>query len=363
MRTMVTLAAGLALAGAAAWAEIPGEPAATSAQEAPRIPVAPGAVPAATDSARVLARELPARIMEFTVEPAEIGAGEPVMLIWATENPAGVTIEPGLGRVTPRGSRQLFPASTTTYTLTLGGPNDQVVTHDVTVTVPGTVRLTAASARSDAAEVPRTPVGRPDFSGVYDFRGPPTAGGGRGVGSAAAAGPVLRAGAEGFRVVRGPNDTGATSDCMPLIGPRAFGTPYQFQIVQNADTMVILYEYPGTFRVIPIDGHPHPVDPDPSWLGDSVSRWEGDTLIVDTIGFNEETEIEGYRHTEALHVVERFSRPEYGYLQYEATIQDPNVFERPFTRARDFAFRPDLVRVAEFICENNRDYSSLFGEQ
>ncbi len=361
MRIIFTLAAGFAFAVAAIGGETVGEPAGTSRRQEPPSRVAPGAVPAATDSSRVLARELPARIMEFTAEPSEIAAGEPVTLIWATENPSGVAIEPGLGRVTPRGSRQLFPSATTTYTLTLGGPNDQVVTRDVTVTVPGTVPVTAESAPGDTAEAPRTPAGRPDLSGVYDFRGPPAAGGGRG--GRGGAGPVLRAGAEGFRVVRGPTDTGATSDCMPLIGPRAFGTPYQFQIVQNANHMVILYEYPGTFRVIPIDGRPHEVDPDPSWLGDSVGRWEGDTLVVATIGFNEETEIEGYRHTGALRIVERFSRPEHGYLRYEATIEDPNVFERPFTRSRDFALRPDLVRIAEFICENNRDYSSLFGVQ
>ena len=94
---------------------------------------------------------------------------------------------------------------------------------------------------------------------------------------------------------------------MPLSPPDAFGVPYQFQIVQNKDYLVILHEYPGTFRIIPLDGEPHQVDPDPTWLGDSVGRWEGDTLVVDTIGYNDKTEISGFRHTEALHTVERFT--------------------------------------------------------
>jgi len=309
-------------------------------------------------SAYTKARDIPARIVSFTAEPASIKAGQSVTLVWYTENPTGVTIDPEPGRVTPRGSRQLTPAATTTYTLTARGPNNQVLTKTVTVTVAGT---TAARADASAKKaVPRTADGKPDFSGVYGAGG--GGGGARGAAAAAPAGPVLKAGAEKYRIVRAADDTGATSNCMPLVPPQSWGVPYQFQIIQGASYVAIFHEYPGTFRIIPTDGTPHPVDPDPSWMGDSVGHWEGDTLVVDTIGFNDKTELQGYRHTESLHMVERFKRPDVDTVQYEVTIEDPNVFEKPYTLARTFTLRPDLKRIDEFICENNRDYRPLFGK-
>jgi len=307
----------------------------------------------------------PARITEFRTQQQSIQPGQSATLIWATENPNSVTISPELGRVTPRGTRLVTPKATTIYTLTVVGPNNTTLTRDVTVTVAGTAPVSAAAAEITAANkpAPRTADGKPDLTGVYNFGG----GGGRGgrggaAGPAAAvpAGPELKPGAEKFRVVRGPTDAGGTSDCMPLAGPQAFGVPYQTQIVQNRDYVIILHEYPGVFRIIPTNGAVHPVDPDPTWMGDSVGKWEGDTLVVDTVGFNTKTEISGFKHTEALHMVERFSRPNYDTLQYEATLEDPNVFVRPFTVSRAFALRPDLNKIDEFVCENNKDYSKLF---
>ncbi len=81
------------------------------------------------------AAQLPARIMDFKAQPASVRAGQPVTLEWTVENPTGTTIEPGVGRVTPRGSRQVTPTGTTTYTLTVRGPNDQLLTKTVTVNV------------------------------------------------------------------------------------------------------------------------------------------------------------------------------------------------------------------------------------
>jgi hypothetical protein len=259
----------------------------------------------------------------------------------------------------------LKPAVTTTYTMTVRGPNDQSITKSVTVEVAGTVPVAARAATDRNTLVPRAAGGKPDLSGVYSGLG--GGGGARGArgagpGAAAPAGPVLKAGAEKFRIVRAPDDTGATSNCMPLVPPQSWGVPYQFQLLQGANYVAIFHEYPGTFRIIPTDGSPHAVDPDPSWLGDSVGHWEGDTLVVDTIGFNDKTELQGFRHTESLHMVEKFRRTELDVLQYEVTIDDPNVFEKPYTIARTFGLRPDLKRIDEFICENNRDYRPLFGK-
>ena len=160
--------------------------------------------------------------------------------------------------------------------------------------------------------------------------------------------------------MRGPNDAGALSDCMPIAGPAAFTVPYQFQIQQTPNYTIILHEYPGVFRIVPTNGAAHPVDPDPTWMGDSVGKWEGDTLVVDTVGFNTRTELSGFKHSEALHIVERFSRPDFDTLQYDATLEDPNVFVRPWTVSRTFPLRPDLNKIDEFVCENNKDYSKLF---
>jgi hypothetical protein len=348
MKVLLSFVTIGALASVAVMAQTPAAP-----------KVAPGAVSAGFDgSAYTKARDIQARIVSFTAEPASIKPGQSVTLVWQTENPSSVTIDPEPGKVTPRGSRQLTPAATTTYTLTARGAANQVLTKTVTVNVAGT---TPIAARADAGKktVPHTADGKPDFSGVYGGG----AGGGGARGAAAPAGPVLKKGAEKFKVVRGPEDTGATSDCMPLVPPQSWGVPYQFQIIQGANYVAIFHEYPGTFRIIPTDGSPHPVDPDPSWMGDSVGHWEGDTLVVDTIGFNDKTELQGYRHTESLHMIERFRRTDFETVQYEVTIEDPNVFEKPYTLTRNFALRGDLKRIDEFVCENNRDYRPLFGNK
>ena len=108
----------------------------------------------------------PARITRFTVEPGTVQPGQPATLTWATENPSGVTLDPAMGTVAARGSMQVSPAATTTYKLTVRGPNNQVLTREATVTVPGTTPVTTTAAPTTKA-VPRLANGRPDLSGVY----------------------------------------------------------------------------------------------------------------------------------------------------------------------------------------------------
>src|SRR5262245_15999715 len=205
MKTIFTFAAitlACALAVGPAWAQARGQ--APASEPSPR---APGAVGAGFDgSAYGKARDIQARIISFTAEPASIKPGQTFNLIWHTENPSGVTIDPEPGRVTPRGSRQLKPAATTTYTMKVRGANNQVLTKTVTVTVAGTTAV-ASAARADAAKkpAPRFPDGKPDLSGVYGAGG--GGGGARGAppGAGAPAGPVLKSGAEKYRIVRGPD--------------------------------------------------------------------------------------------------------------------------------------------------------------
>jgi hypothetical protein len=290
----------------------------------------------------------PARIVSFTAQPALIQPGQSVTLIWATENPNAVTIEPGVGRVTARGSRQVYPTASTSYTLNVTGPNNTTLNSSVKVTVSG----------SAAATVIQTTNGHIDLNGVYGFAGVRNA-----------EPPVLKPGAEKFKIVRGgPNDvrgnTTLGTDCKPLGVPQSFVTPYPFQIVQTPKLILMIFEYPNAIRWIPTDGRAHPVDPDPSWMGDSVAHWEGDTLVVDSVGFNDKTEVSGYMHTEDLHVVERYRRLENGSLEYNVTVEDPNVFARPWVLpARTLPFRPEAERVEEFVCETSKDYDKLFDKK
>ena len=306
---------------------------------------------------------MPARIQKFTVTPQSIHPGQFVKLDWEVENPASVTIDQGIGRVRPRGAKTISPMVTTTYTLTVKGPNDQTLTQSVKVTIPGTVEAPTAPAVASAssAATPRMPDGKPNLTGVYNSSS-------FNFGGAAARGerdPIqatLKPGAEKYKVVRGPTDAGVYADCMPTGVPLAYFVPYQWEIVQGLDRVVILYEYLHMFRVIPINGA-HPQDPDPTWMGDAVGHWEGDTLVVDTVGFNDRTELpSAFRHSEALHLVERFHRTDFDHLDWEATIEDPNVFAQPWTLKRTFPLRTDLDKVDEYVCENNKDYKSLFGK-
>jgi hypothetical protein len=293
------------------------------------------------------------RIISFEAKPARVRAGQPVLLVWHTENPGGVAIEPGVGAVIPRGSRQVTPAATTTYTLTMkGGP-----TRSIVVTVEGTAASAASAAPTGAPKPGRMPDGTPDLSGVYGNAGLPQG----------TTPPPLKPGAEKFRIIRGGfgDVKGRTTittgnDCNPLGVPQTYITPYPFQIIHLPKMIVMIYEYPNAVRFIPI-GRPHDVDPDPTWMGSSVAHWENDVLVVDAIGFNDKTEVHGFMHTEALHVVERFRRLENGSLQYEVTVEDPNVWEKPWAiAARTFPYRPEIEFISEFVCESKVDYSRLF---
>jgi hypothetical protein len=295
----------------------------------------------------------PPRIVSFTAKPESVTAGQPVLLIWATENPNRVTIDPDVGGVSARGDKQVFPAATTTYTLKVAGPQNTLLTKTVTVTVSGTAA--AAVSKPVPAKDPRMPDGKPDLTGIYGFAGVRNL-----------QPPDLAPGGEKFKVDRSGHFVGGRTtlgtDCVPLGVPQTFVTPYPFQIVQKQNFLIMLFEYPNTFRFIPLDGRPHSPDPDPTWMGESVGRWDGDTLVVDTIGFNEKTEVSGYMHTDALHVVERFQRVANG-LQYDVTVEDPHVFRKPWVfPARILPAHPEEERVDEFVCENNVDYSQFFGK-
>jgi hypothetical protein len=160
--------------------------------------------------------------------------------------------------------------------------------------------------------------------------------------------------------------------CLPPGGPRLMATPYPMEIIQLPEQKRILMIFEGAthiWREIYMDGRLHPRGDalNPTYLGHSVGRWEGDTLVVDVVGFNEGTWLDyfGHPHTDMLHVVERISRPRKDSLHYEATIDDPGAYTKPFTVSWNVPWDAK-DELKEYICqENNRFLQKLtddFGE-
>ena len=154
--------------------------------------------------------------------------------------------------------------------------------------------------------------------------------------------------------------------------PRITYMPFPFQIIQQADKVTIAYEYLRAVRYIHMNGNPHPPGPIDWWMGDSRGHWEGDTLVVDVIHFNDRTWFDraGNFHSEALHVVERYTPTGPNHLLYEATIEDPNVFARPWKISMPLYRRQEQdIELLEYQChaylleqEWDNPESTFFGE-
>jgi hypothetical protein len=137
--------------------------------------------------------------------------------------------------------------------------------------------------------------------------------------------------------------------------PRIDLGPQPFKILQSPDEVVILYEAYTTFRQVFTDGRPLPADTQPSWMGYSVGKWDGDTLVVETSGFNDKTWLDpaGTRHSESLHVTERFHRRDTSHLDIKITVEDPKTLPRPLTYNEHARLMP-ATELHEFICLENR---------
>jgi hypothetical protein len=155
------------------------------------------------------------------------------------------------------------------------------------------------------------------------------------------------------------------SRCLPPGIPRLMATPFPFQIFQQADRVLFVFEGGAhVWRTIFTDGRPHQKDPNPSFLGDSIGLWDGDTLVVDVVGFNEATWLDqaGHPHSEALHIVERFTRKDEATLHYEVTIDDPHAYTKPWTTSYTIPWVAG-AELLEYICqENNRDLPHMVGK-
>jgi len=192
---------------------------------------------------------------------------------------------------------------------------------------------------------PRTFDGKPDLSGVW-WR-PTTVDPGKPEWLPAALAITKQR-------IESNNRDSPQAHCLPS-GPLRNGPLWQF--VQSKDYLIYLSddESPG-FHQIYLDGRPHPADPNPAWYGHSIGRWDGDTLVVDRVAFDDRVYLdqESHPHSDKLHVIERYHRPDAGHLEIEITVDDPGILAKPWTQKRV----TDLANeeIFEFICtENNRD--------
>lgn len=200
---------------------------------------------------------------------------------------------------------------------------------------------------------PRTVSGKPDLSGTW--WSPRTVDPGK---------PEFLPAAQAIAKERADNNRKDAPQARCLPSPITRLGPV-YAIVQSPGMMVIISDddSPG-FHQIYLDGRAHPRDPMPGWYGHNVGHWEGDTLVVDRVGFNDQSWLdqESHPHSEKLHVIERYKRPDLGHLETEITVEDPGVLARPFTmkRVSDLAPTEDIY---EFICpENNKDVGHLVGK-
>ena len=240
--------------------------------------------------------------------------------------------------------------------------------------------LFAISALAQKTSVPRTADGKPDLTGVYQAgstvrgswedanSGFGVGGSGKNASAPAAPASTDRQGRPGApyqpwaakKVLESFNNRAIddpAAQCLPVGIPRQNSVGlFPMQIIQTPTQIVMMWEYMNQFRVIPLNAK-HNDDAEPSYLGDAVGRWEGDTLVVDVTSFNDKTWLigAGTFHTEALHVTERYTRVDKDQINYEAVMEDPNVLTKPWVFNITLMLR-EGTRLREYPCvENNLD--------
>ena len=153
------------------------------------------------------------------------------------------------------------------------------------------------------------------------------------------------------------------ANCLPQGVPKINAAPAPYKFINMPTGIAVLYEAFTQWRQIFTDGRALPKDPNPTWFGYSVGRWDGDTLVVDTAGFNGKAWLDqvGHPTTDALHVTERFTRRSVGEIEIRITIDDPKAYTKPWTVTENVKLLVDS-ELLEFVCnENNKDLEHLPG--
>jgi len=232
--------------------------------------------------------------------------------------------------------------------------------------VAATVSVVTAQGPAKTTALPRTPDGKPDFSGMWDN---PKAPGTNRIPTTfdRSKFPPLKPGGEAFFEPRtgDPRHDEPRAFCMPSGFPSAFLGPYPVQFIQTAQHLVMSTEFMNVTRLIPLDGRPHKTDIEPTFYGEPVGRWEGDTLVIDGRNYKRwslddwyYTNPKEYRmHTEAFHTIERLRRVDANTIAYEFTVDDPKIFTKPWSVQWEMKRHPewDKTGLYEMVCnENNR---------
>lgn len=190
--------------------------------------------------------------------------------------------------------------------------------------------------------VPRTADGKPDLSGIWNSPDPDP--------DPPETLPWATAVVEERRkneLRDAPNTACLPRDVVPT-------SPFVYKIIQMPSLLVQIWERPPYYRQVFLDGRPHPADVNPTWMGHSIGKWEGDTLVIDSAGFHDRSWLpNGVPHTERLHVIERYRRSDLGHLEVDVTFEDPGTFMKPWQMRMVWELVPG-EELLEYFCENNR---------
>src|SRR4051812_25189013 len=231
-----------------------------------------------------------------------------------------------------------------------------------------TALVSAQRPAKSTAAIPRTADGKPDFSGMWDtprrasgpMRGPATI-------FARSKFPPFKPGGEAFYEPRtgDPRKDEPRAFCMPSGFPSAFLGPYPIQLVQNSKYLVMVTEFMRVTRMIPLDGRAHSKDIEPTFYGEPIGHWEGDTLVIDATNYKRWSLDDWYyqnpneyrMHSDAFHTIERLRRTDANTIAYQFTVDDPKIFTAPWSVDWEMKLHPEWEKVGlyEMVCqENNR---------
>jgi hypothetical protein len=217
---------------------------------------------------------------------------------------------------------------------------------------------------ASSAQIPRLSDGKPDFNGIWDRsrvadvmadeKGDKCGSGSSGCSHKSAGKVALTP--LGKQIMSEPL-LHYTEFCFPWGYMRSWQTENPVEIMQTPQRLAILFEENTVFKVVPTDGRQHPADVAPSWDGNSVGRYEGDTLVIDTIGFNGRTTLDRVDHASSteLHLIERFRMIDADHMAYDVTIEDPKLYTAPIKNSRVFVRMKGEELLENFCMDNNRD--------